>query len=129
MAYTTYVSQLLMNYAFTATAVTRPTAWSVALFTGNPESGGTEVVDANYAAQSVAFSVADADSNGRSEASNDAVVTFPAMNAAATVAYLVVLDQGSNQLASLPLNVSRNLEAGDVFSIPAGELVIKGENA
>jgi hypothetical protein len=29
----------------------------------------------------------------------------------------------------LALNVARDLEIGDVFSVPAGELIIRGENA
>ena len=128
MAYTPYVSQLLLEYLFTATAVTRPTSWTVALYTADPEGAGVELTDANYVAQAATFSVADADANSRFEASNVAEVQYPAMAAAATVAYAVVKDQAGSQLAALALNVPRNLEAGDVFSIPVGELVIKGEN-
>ena len=88
-----------------------------------------ELTDANYVRQSVTFTVADADSNGRSEAKNVAAVTFPDMAAAATVAYVVIFDQSGNQLSALPLNVARDLEIGDVFSVPVGELIIRGENA
>ena len=128
MAYTSYVSQLLLTHLFTTTAVTRPNAWTVALFTGNPEVAGVELTDANYVRQSVTFAVADADANSRSEATNVAAVTFPDLAAAATVAYVVIFDQSGNQLSSLALNVARNLEIGDVFSIPANELIIRGEN-
>jgi len=129
MAYTPYVSELILDFLFTATVATRPTAWNVALFTGDPEASGVELTDANYVRQSVTFAVADADSNDRSEATTVAGVTFPAMDAAATVAYVVILDQSGNQLAALALNVPRNLETGNVFSIPAGELIIRGEGA
>lgn len=128
MAYTPYTSELVLSHLFSATAVTRPTAWEVGLFDGDPEAGGVELTDASYVRQSVTFTVADSDSNGRFEAANDAVVTFPGLAAPASVAYVVVFDQLANQLTSLPLNIPRSLEAGDVFSIPAGELVIKGEN-
>ncbi len=35
----------VLNYVFTATSVTRPTAWYLALFTSNPaeDASGTEV--------------------------------------------------------------------------------------
>ena len=79
MAYTPYVSELILDFLFTATVATRPTAWNVALFNGDPEASGVELTDANYARQSVTFTVADADSNGRSEAKNVAAVTFPDM--------------------------------------------------
>jgi len=101
----------------------------VALFNGDPEASGVELTDANYVRQSVTFAVADADSNDRSEATNVAAVTFPDMAAAATVAYVVIFDQSANQLSALALNVARDLEIGDVFSIPLGELIIRGENA
>jgi len=128
MAYTPYVSELILDFLFTATVATRPTAWNVALFTGDPEVTGAELTDANYVRQSVTFAVADADANSRSEATNVAAVTFPDLAAAATVAYVVIFDQSGNQLSSLALNVARNLEIGDVFSIPANELIIRGEN-
>jgi len=129
MAYTPYVSELILDFLFTATFATRPTAWNVALFDGDPEVTGAELTDANYVRQSVTFTVADADSNGRSEAKNVAAVTFPDMAAAATVAYVVIFDQSANQLSALALNVARDLEIGDVFSVPVGELIIRGENA
>ena len=129
MAYTPYVSELILDFLFTATVATRPTAWNVALFNGDPETSGVELTDANYVRQSVTFTVADADANDRSEAKNVAAVTFPDMAAAATVAYVVIFDQSANQLSALALNVARDLEIGDVFSVPVGELIIRGENA
>lgn len=129
MAYTPFVSKLILDFLFTATVAPRPTAWTVALFNGNPETSGVELTDANYVRQSVTFAVADADANARSEATNVAAVTFPDMAAPATVAYAVIFNQSGNQLSALALNVPRNLEAGDVFSVPVGELIIRGENA
>jgi len=129
MAYTPYVSELILDFLFTTTTAGRPTSWDVALFDADPEAAGAELADANYVRQSVTFAVADADSNGRSEATNVAAVTFPDLAAAATVAYVVIFDQLGNQLASLALNVARDLGIGDVFSVPVGELIIRGENA
>jgi len=128
MAYTSYVSQLLLTHLFTTTAVTRPNAWTVALFTGNPEVAGGELTDANYMRQAVTFNVADGDGNDRFEATNVAAVTFPDLAATATVAYVAVVDQTGAPLVLLPLNAPRDLEVGDVFSIPANELIIRGEN-
>ena len=123
MSYSAYSSELVLNYLFTNTAVTRPTAWNVALY----DATDTELTDANYARQSTTFTTADADANNRSEATNSADITYPAMDAAATVRYIGILDQSANVIAKIQLASDRSLSAGDVFSIPTGELEILGE--
>lgn len=127
MAYTTHISQQLITYFFSATAVTRPTSWTATLYNGHPDSGGVESTDANYAAQVVSFNIGDTDANGRTEAKNASTITFPAVAAADTVTHVVIKDQASNPVAALALAATRSLAAGEVFSIPAGEMVIRGE--
>lgn len=127
MAYTSYISAKIIDFFFSAAAVTRPTSWTAALYNGHPDSAGVESTDTNYVAQSVTFTTGDADTNGRSEATNAAVITFPAVAASDTVTHVVVKDQGGNFIAALALATTRELAAGEVFSIPAGEMVIRGE--
>ena len=69
----------VLNYVFTATSVTRPTAWYLALFTSNPadDASGTEVSTSGtaYARQSAAFTVSG------DTASNSAAIEFPTATA------------------------------------------------
>jgi len=128
MAYSTYSSETLLKWLFTTDTVSRPTAWTVRLYDGDPENGGSELTDTDYVAQTATFTVADSDSNGRSEATNDAAVVFPAItDATVTVEYVVITDENDNILAQLQLDPARQLDVGNILSFPAGGIVIKGE--
>lgn len=127
MAYTTHISQQIITYFFGSAAITRPTSWTAALYNGHPDAAGVESTDANYVAQAVTFTIGDTDANGRTEAKNAALITYPAVAAADTVTHVVIKDQAANLVAALELAAPRSLAAGEVFSIPAGEMVIKGE--
>ena len=110
-----------LNYLFTATSVTRPTAWYVALFTSNPDedASGTEVSGGAYARQSVAFTVSG------STASNSAAIEFPTATASyGTVTHIGVFDasSGGNLIAYAALTTSKAIDTGDVMRIPASDL-------
>ena len=130
MSVTTYSSEQIIKALFTANALTRPSNWYVALFTGDPGADGTvnEAADANYARQSATFTASQ--SGDFWQAVSDAAVTFAAADSAYTVTYIGIFDadSGGNFIASLPLPLARDVPAGGVFNIPAGELVINGEN-
>ena len=128
MAYSAHSSDLLLKWMFTTVTATRPVTWTVHLYEGDPEAAGVEFTDSGYASQSVTFSVADADSNSRSEATNDAAVAFPAIvDGPVTAAYVVIKDGAANILARIQLDPVRALDVGNILSFPAGGLVIKGE--
>lgn len=129
MGYANKSSELVVKYLFTTAVITRPTGWQVALFNGDPESGGTEFVDTAYARQTVAFTGSDPELDGRWQVDNDALVSFPAVqDAGGSVDYFAVYDTGTSTLiATVPMAASRTLATGDVLEIPAGALVIKGE--
>jgi len=60
MSFSNAGEDMLVTWMFTTTAVTRPTAWFIALHTGDPGEAGTtnEVVvgtDADYVRQAVTF--------------------------------------------------------------------------
>ena len=110
-----------LNYLFTATSVTRPTAWYVALFTSNPDedASGTEVSGGAYVRQSVAFTVSG------NTASNSAAIEFPtATDSYGTVTHIGVFDASSagNLIAYAALTTSKAIDTGDVMRINSSDL-------
>lgn len=112
-----------LSYLLTAGAVTRPTAWYVALFTSDPTdtgAAGTEVSGFSYARTAVTFSVTG------NVASNTAGVEFPAATGGAwgTVSHIGIMDAltGGNMIIHSALTASKAIADGDVFRIPTGDL-------
>jgi len=113
----------VLNYVFTTSSVTRPTAWHVALYTAAPSDtgGGTEVTGGAYARQSATFSVSG------NTATNTAALEYATATAAyGTVSHVGVFDAatGGNLIAYAALATSKAIDTGDVFRIPAGDLDI-----
>ena len=115
----------VLNYVFTATSVTRPTAWYLALFTSNPadDASGTEVSTSGtaYARQTAAFTVSG------DTASNSAAIEFPTATASfGTVSHVAVFDAATsgNLIAYAALTSSKAIDTGDVFRVPSGDLDI-----
>ena len=114
-----------LNYLFTTTSVTRPTAWYIALFTSNPaeDASGTEVSTSGtaYARQSATFTVSG------NEATNSAAIEFPTATASyGTVTHIGVFDAstGGNLIAYAALTKSKAIDTGDVLRLPANDLDI-----
>jgi hypothetical protein len=114
-----------LNYLFTTTSVTRPTAWYIALFTSNPaeDASGTEVSTSGtaYARQSATFTVSG------NEATNSAAIEFPTATASyGTVTHIGVFDAASagNLIAYAALTTSKAIDTGDVLRLPANDLDI-----
>lgn len=117
----TYETHVL-NYVFTTTSVTRPTAWHLALFTSNPaeDASGTEVSASGtaYARQSATFTVSG------NTASNSGAVEFPTATASyGTVTHVGVYtaSSGGDLIAYAALSTSKAIDTGDVFRVPAGD--------
>ena len=113
----------VLNYVFTASSVTRPTAWYIALYTAAPSDsgGGTEVSGGGYTRKTVAFTVSG------NTASNSASVEFPTATASyGTVSHVGVFDasSGGNLIAYAALTTSKAIDTGDVFRLPSGDLDI-----
>lgn len=113
----------VLTWTFTADAVTRPTAWYLALFTTDPGEGatGTEVSSTGtaYARQTVAFTVTG------NTATNSAAVEFPTATASyGTVTHVAVFDASTagNMIAYAALSSSKSIDTGDVLRVPAGDL-------
>lgn len=113
----------VLTWTFTADAVTRPTAWYLALFTTDPaeDASGTEVSTSGtaYARQTVAFTVTG------NTATNSAAVEFPTATASyGTVTHVAVFDAvtAGNMIAYAALSSSKSIDTGDVLRVPAGDL-------
>lgn len=113
----------VLTWTFTADAVTRPTAWYLALFTTDPaeDASGTEVSSTGtaYARQTVAFTVTG------NTATNSAAVEFPTATASyGTVTHVAVFDAvtAGNMIAYAALSSSKSIDTGDVLRVPAGDL-------
>jgi hypothetical protein len=121
---TSYKNNFL-TWALTSTAVTRPTAWTVHLYTdatGATSQPTTEATTSNcpgYAAQNVTFS---APSNGSTSNSND--VAFTATGAWATINYYGISD-GTNLIYWAPLSTPRTLQvSGDKLDFAIGSISV-----
>lgn len=113
----------VLEWAFTNTAVTRPTAWYLALFTTNPgeTAGGTEVSGGGYARQSTSFTVSG------NTASNSAAIEYPtATGSYGTVTHVGIYtaSSGGTLIAYAALTTSKAIDTGDIFRVPAGDLDI-----
>jgi len=115
----------VLNYVFTTTSVTRPTAWYLALFTSNPaeDASGTEVSTSGtaYARQSAAFTVSG------NTASNSSAIEFPTATASyGTVTHVGVFTASTSGtlIAYAALSSSKAIDTGDVFRVPSGDLDI-----
>lgn len=116
----TYETNVL-TWTFTNSAVTRPTAWYIGLFTDNPgeASGGTEVSGNNYAREAVTLTVSG------NTASNSGAVEFNAATGSwGTITHIAVYDAstGGNQIAYAALTASKAIDTGDILRISDGEL-------
>ena len=123
MSFSNEFETRVLNYVFTTSSVTRPTAWHVALYTAAPNDsgGGTEVSGGAYARQSVAFTVSG------NTATNSGAVEYPTATASyGTVSHVGVFDAatGGNLIAYAALSASKAIDTGDVFRVPAGDLDI-----
>lgn len=123
MSFTNSLETLVLQFAFTAGAVTRPTVWYVGLFTAAPSDtgGGTEVAGGGYVRQAVTLSVSG------NLATNGAAVEWPTAGTDwGTITHIAVFDAltGGNMLVYATLTASKTLSTGDVLRIPAGDLDI-----
>lgn len=118
----TYETDVL-EWLFTGTAVTRPTAWYIGLFTTDPTDAGTgtEVSGGSYVREAATFSVTG------DTATTTAAIEWPVATASwGTITHIGVYDalSGGNLIAHAALTASKTINTDDVFRIPAGDLDI-----
>mgnify|MGYP003653696779 CR=1 FL=1 len=119
-----YLENALINVTLRATSYTAPAAVYVGLYTTDPTDAntGTEVSGGSYARTAVTMG---APSNGVS--TNSAAVTFPtATGTWGTVGWIGILDASTsgNLLYHTPLDASKSITSGDIFTIAIGNLSV-----
>jgi hypothetical protein len=112
-----------LEWLFTTTSVTRPTAWYLALYTVAPGEGGggTECSGTSYARQSFTMSVSG------NLATNTANVEYPTAGSSwGTLVAVGVFTAvtGGTLIAYGDLTASKTIATGDVLRVPAGDLDI-----
>lgn len=115
---------LTLKWLLTTDAVTRPTAWYVALFTSDPaEAGsGTEVSGTGYARTAGTFSVTG------DTAANTANIEFPVAGASwGTITHAAIFDasSGGNMIGYGALASAKTIASGDVLRVPTGQLTVQ----
>ena len=123
MSFSDYLETKVLDHVFGGTAYTAPTTLYVALFTAAPSDsgGGTEVSGGGYARQTIAFTTSG------DTTSNNAAIEFPTATANyGSVTHVGIFDASSagNLMAHAALTSAKNIETGDVFRIPSGDLDI-----
>ena len=112
-----------LEWLFTTTGVTRPTAWYVGLYTVAPtdSGGGTEVSGFDYARVSVTLSV-----TGDTATNGSALEWATATGTWGTVVAVGIFDASTagNLIAYGNLTTSKTITTGDVFRISTGNLDI-----
>ena len=128
-ALTNYAEDLLLTWLFTASSATRPSAWYVALHTGDPGETGasSEVVvgtDADYVRDSITFDDPVASSG---QVLSDAAVSWTVDSASAgyTVTHVSIWDAvtAGNCLMKGALPVPRALTANQVLTFSIGDII------
>jgi hypothetical protein len=119
-----YAEKLLLDWAMTTGAATRPTAWYVALFTAAPSDsgGGTQVSTGGYARQSVTFAAA---TSPGGTTSNTNTVSFTATGANyGTVTHIGIFDAltGGNLLWHGAMTTSKTVNDGDTLEFSIGNI-------
>jgi hypothetical protein len=126
-SFSDYTENLVLNFLFTTNTATRPTAWYVGLFTAAPSDtgGGTEVSGSGYVRKATGTITV---SGTATTATNSAAIEFDPASGGnwGTITHAAIFDAetSGNMLAWAPLTVSRIINDGDVFRIPASSLTI-----
>jgi len=129
MGMTAYATLQTLQYRLTAETVdARPTGWEVSLHSGAPGTDGTanEITDANYVRQSIGFDV-DVTNPALPFLANDALITFPAADAAFNVTHAVVWStDGGDPEVSQRLQVDKSIAIGEAATFAVGEFTVGG---
>ena len=121
-----YLENALLNGTLNATTYTAPTTIYVGLYTSDPTDAntGTEVSGGSYARKEVTFATASGTSGS---VATNADVTFDEATAPwGVVGWIGILDasSGGNLLYHTALDVSKDIDTGDIFVIQTGNLTV-----
>jgi hypothetical protein len=123
MAFTSYTDNALIGHLLGSTTYTKPSTLYVALFIGDPASGGTEISTSGsaYARLSAAFTI-----SGGNATNTSALQWSTATSAWGTITWIAIYDAatGGNQLVTAQLSTSKTVGTGDVLRIAIGQLSV-----
>ena len=124
-----YLELKLLDHVFGAAAYTPPVTLYVALYTAAPTDagGGTEVAGGSYARQAITNNATNFPAAAAGLKSNGTAISFPAATGTwglVVAAALMDAASGGNQLGWGTLAVSKQIDPGDTFVIPIGDLDI-----
>lgn len=121
MPFSSYIDNKLLDHLLGSGTYSKPAALYVALFVGNPLSGGAEVSTSGtaYARQSSTFTIT---ANAATNAST--LEWAQATSAWGAIDYCAIYDAstGGNMLVSAALTSAKVMGVGDILRIPASEL-------
>lgn len=119
-----YAEGQCVKWLFSVDAITRPTAWYVALYTATPDDtgGGTEVSTGGYARQAVTFTDA-----GSGVYSNNVQLSFDATGADfGTIVAVGVFDAvSSGHLLAWKVVTSQSVVNGQSARFASGALTVR----
>lgn len=124
-AFSDYLEDALINATLRNISFTSPTSVYIGLHTSAPndDNTGTEVSGGGYARTLVTFN---APVNG--SATNNGTVTFPTASASWGVVSHFGIYDGTGPSANLlywgALTVTKTVDAGDIFTVPSGNLTV-----
>jgi hypothetical protein len=121
-----YLENALLNGTLNGTTYTAPTTVYVGLYTSDPTDAntGTEVSGGSYARKAVTFATASGTSGS---VATNADVTFDEATAPwGVVGWIGILDSltSGNLLYHTALDVSKDIDTGDIFTITTGNLTV-----
>lgn len=123
MAFTNYTDNKLIDHLLGSGTYTKPSTLYVALFVGNPSSGGTEVSTSGsaYARKTSTFTV-----SGGNATNTAAIEWATATSSWGTIDWVAIYDAstGGNQLVTAQLSSSKTIASGDVLRIPISSLSV-----
>ncbi|CAB4124472.1 hypothetical protein UFOVP62_4 [uncultured Caudovirales phage] len=123
MPFSTYTDNKLIDHLLGSNTYTKPASKYLALYVGDPTSGGTEVSTSGSAYTRLAsnFTI-----SSNVAANSSSLEWSPASSTWGTVTHAAIYDAstGGNMLVSAPLSVAKPITTGDIFRIPANNYLV-----
>lgn len=125
---TRYLGNKILRWLLGESMISSPSGLYLALFDGDPDSGGTEVTTTVRSAGRVLINFEATPSSGTdNEVASDADTDFGASEGAADVDWVAIYDAAStgNRLFKKQLSGTENIILGSNVAVPAGDLTIR----
>lgn len=127
MAKTNYLADAIVKHIYGGTALAQPSTWWMAVYNSDPGKSVTPTTPPQLATARAQINGWTIGANGQTQNTN--TITFAPVPVGQTwpnVSHFVIFDAqtGGNPLIVGAFSSSRSLQAGDVFAVAAGRLII-----